>query len=110
MPWYRVDDAFLKAARELHRIAPRSALVLAADPGEPELLYYTHRKGWHLRPQQWSVERLRQYHASGARYLVVTHPQAFQWDDATREYLRDNATPHLKTKDFWIYELHRGQT
>ena len=105
VPWYRVDDAFLKAASELNRIAPRSALVLAADTGEPELLYYAHRKGWHLRPQQWSVERLKQYHASGARYLIVTHPQAFKWDDDTREYLRDNATPHMKTKDFWIYEL-----
>lgn len=105
-PWYRVDDAFLKAAHELNRRAPRSALVLAADPGEPELLYYAYRKGWHLRPQQWSVERLKQYHAHGARYLVVTHPQAFQWDDATRQYLQDHATPRVKTKDFWIYELH----
>lgn len=110
VPWYRVDDAFLQAASELNRIAPRSALILAADTGEPELLYYAHRKGWHLRPQQWSVERLKQYHTSGARYLVVTHPQAFQWDDDTRQYLRSNATPHVKTKDFWIYELHKVQT
>lgn len=105
VPWYRVDDAFLKAASELHRIAPRSALVLAADTGEPELLYYAHRKGWHLRPQQWSVERLKQYHASGARFLVVTHPQAFQWDDATRDYLRDYAVQRVVTEAYWIYEL-----
>lgn len=47
--WYRCDWAMLDAARAAAARTAPSDLIAVCDEGNSEVLYYAHRKGWHLR-------------------------------------------------------------
>jgi 4-amino-4-deoxy-L-arabinose transferase-like glycosyltransferase len=68
----------LRAGKQIDRITPRDALIAAVDQGDPTLLYYSRRKGWHFLTNFGStpanskeaIKELEGLRASGADYLV----------------------------------------
>ncbi len=70
--WTKPDGATYRAALMAQGLTSPGSLILVCDDGEPELLYYADRKGWHLHPEECSPEALRGYGAKGAQYFLTT--------------------------------------
>jgi hypothetical protein len=75
----------------LNRITPADALIVGADNGDPTLLYYAHRKGWHFlekdgiydgepRDSAQAIVDLERLRRRGASYLVLTSNTAWWLD------------------------------
>jgi hypothetical protein len=85
-----------QAGQALDQLAPPDALVLAVDYGEPSLLYYSRRKGWHFPEisflyrqdppdSQYVIRELESRRQEGATYLVLTQ-YAFWWFEKYPEF------------------------
>ena len=83
-PLYKaVGIASLNGGIELDHIAPRDALVITADNGDPTTIYYSRRKGWHF-PQgsvlrlpwpadgQQAISEFEMLRTQGGSYLIFT--------------------------------------
>ena len=99
-----------QAGQALDRLAPPEALVLAAEGGDPSLIYYSRRKGWHFPEiafhghdpidSQAAIVELEARRRNGATYLVLTaytawwldHYHAFR-DHLEARYPRVQETP-----------------
>lgn len=105
----------------LQRITPPTARIVAVDDGDPALLYYAQRTGWHFLEKQgiWQgpprdgrqaiadLERLRR---QGAHYIAFPLRTRW-WLDYYRElavYLNTAAVPVEVTPRFAIYRLPRS--
>ena len=103
----------------LNRISPPDALIVAADNGDPTLLYYARRKGWHFleaagiyngepRDSAQAIADLEELRKRGASYLVVTSSTSW-WLDYYAElgqYVADNSAEVEATTEFKIYKLN----
>jgi hypothetical protein len=113
-----VAAPFRRAGMELKKITPRDALIVAADNGNPTLLYYAERKGWHFpeedgmwqgasRDSEQAIVDLEQLRTRGASHFVF--PQdTFWWLNYYTDfaqYLNRNAALIKATSDFKIYQL-----
>jgi 4-amino-4-deoxy-L-arabinose transferase-like glycosyltransferase len=110
-----------KAGQALDRLAPPEALVLAADGGDPSLIYYSRRKGWHFPEiafhghdpidSQAAIVELEARRRNGATYLVLTAYTVWWLDHypAFRDYLELHYPRVQETRDYLIYEL-AGET
>jgi len=102
----------------LKRITPASALVVAADNGDPTVLYYAERKGWHFlekngiydgepRDSAQAIVDLEALRRRGASYLVFTS-NTLWWLDYYEEfgqYVQKTSTLVEATSEFRIYKL-----
>jgi len=71
-----------KAGQAVDRIAAPDALIIAVDKGDPTILYYSRRKGWHFSASGLStgnpsdseeaITTLENLRKAGATYLVFT--------------------------------------
>lgn len=102
----------------LNEITPENSLIAAADNGDPTLLYYGERKGWHCleqggiyygdpegsEPVIADLQRLRE---KGAKYVVFTSNTAWWLDlfPEFRQYLHANSALIAATSEFSIYRL-----
>jgi 4-amino-4-deoxy-L-arabinose transferase-like glycosyltransferase len=118
-PLYRSSAAALRdASLELQQLTPADALIAAADDGDPTLLYYAERKGWHFpekngiyngnpgNDEQLLVD-LAQLRERGATHLVFT-TSTIWWLDAFPRFGLDvgaSATLLKRTREFTIYQL-----
>jgi hypothetical protein len=104
-----------RAGLELNQIAPRHALALVADGGDPTCLYYSRRKGWHFLEDfgsvpsnsQQAIAELEQLRKRGANYLVFTRDTVW-WLDHYKEFRihLDSRYPRVsETEDFVIFDL-----
>jgi 4-amino-4-deoxy-L-arabinose transferase-like glycosyltransferase len=118
-PLYQPSAASLRdAGLELEQSTPAKSLIVAADDGDPTLLYYAQRKGWHFPEQngiyngnpgddQQLVVDLAQLRERGATHLVFTR-NTIWWLDAYpafAHYVATSATLLKRTPEFSIYEL-----
>ena len=83
-PFYESSAAQLRdAGLELKKVTPPDALIIAADMGDPTILYYAERKGWHFLEQnaiyngnpddsEQAIENLEQLRRRGATHFVFT--------------------------------------
>jgi 4-amino-4-deoxy-L-arabinose transferase-like glycosyltransferase len=103
------------AGKELNRIAPRRALVIVADAGDPTCLYYSKRKGWHFLDDfgstpansQQAITALEKLRKRGARYLVFPR-YTFWWLDYYKDFRSylDSRYPRVRqTMDYVIFDL-----
>src|SRR5207302_7510549 len=107
------------AGLKIKTLSPADALVAASDNGDPTLLYYAERKGWHFMEEDGiydgepkdsaqaiaDLERLRK---RGASYLVFTSNTAW-WLDYYAEFgkhVAEVATVVDATPEFKIYKLN----
>jgi hypothetical protein len=113
--------AFWQAGQALNQLAPPDALLLAADYGDPSLIYYSRRKGWHFPEISWHghnpldsqhlIRELESRRNNGARYLIL--PQhTFWWFDtyqAFQAHLEAQYRRVRETEAYLIVDL-RGAT
>ena len=107
------------AGLELNRITPSNALIAVADNGDPTVLYYAARKGWHFLEKEGiyygdppdgpqAVTNLEQLRAMGANYVAFTSNTAW-WLDLYPElsrYVDANSALVAKTSQFTIYRFN----
>jgi len=110
---------FRDAGLVLKRITPASALVVGADNGDPTVLYYAERKGWHFlekngiydgepRDSAQAIVDLEALRRRGASYLVFTS-NTLWWLDYYEEfgqYVQKTSTLVEATSEFRIYKLN----
>jgi hypothetical protein len=105
----------------LKRTTPANALIAAADNGDPTVLYYAERKGWHFlekdgiyygdpdgsEPAIVDLEVLR---SKGASYLVFTSNTVWWLDlySEFRQHVETTSTLIEATSEFKIYRLNRN--
>jgi hypothetical protein len=103
------------AGTELNRIAPRHALAIVADGGDPTCLYYSKRKGWHFlndfggppKNSQQAITELENLRKQGGRYLVF--PRYTVWwlehYEDFRSHLDSRYRRVRQTTDYVIFDL-----
>jgi len=79
-----------QAGQALEQLVPPNGLILAAGYGDPSLLYYSRRKGWHFPEMSWHghhpldsqylIRELESRREEGASYLILTR-YTFWWFD-----------------------------
>jgi hypothetical protein len=108
------------AGLKLKTVTPSNVLVVAADNGDPTLLYYAERKGWHFlekdgiydgepRDSAQAIGDLEQLRKRGASYLVFTSNTSW-WLDYYKQFARDldqTATLMTANSQFKIFQLGR---
>jgi hypothetical protein len=106
-----------QAGQVLDQLAPSDGLVLAVDYGDPSLLYYSRRKGWHFPEITWHghhppdsqyiIRELERRRTEGARYLILTQ-YAFWWFETYPEfhvYLKAQYRRVRETEVYIIFDL-----
>jgi 4-amino-4-deoxy-L-arabinose transferase-like glycosyltransferase len=107
------------AGLELKKITARSALIVAADTGDPTIFYYAERKGWHFLEthaiyngnpgdSQQAIVDLEDLRRRGATHLVFT-TNTFWWLDYYPEFtahLRQTTALTEANREFRIYNLN----
>jgi hypothetical protein len=79
--------------RELDKLLPKDALLVVGDLDDnagapyrcqaPGLLYFSHRKGWQLMPEEFrDRDRLKALAQRGARFFLVPLRLVYLWDEA----------------------------
>ena len=104
---------------KLKTATPTSALVVAADNGDPTILYYAERKGWHFlekngiydgepRDSAQAIVDLEELRKHGASYLVFTSNTSWWLDYYAQFGQHVEATSTLvdATSEFKIYQLN----
>jgi 4-amino-4-deoxy-L-arabinose transferase-like glycosyltransferase len=118
-PLYESSAAQLRdAGLQLNKITAPSALIVAADTGDPTIFYYAERKGWHFLEKdgiyagnpndgQEATANLDELRRHGATHVVFT-ANTFWWLDYYPEFaqhLTENAMLIEATPEFKIYKL-----
>jgi len=81
----------MHVAAEIQRNTEPGALVIAADGGNPALLYLSHRKGW-VADRSLAEDDVQRMRRDGARYLAGTGPApsvAIPGGEGTHEIVHD---------------------
>jgi hypothetical protein len=118
VPLYRPAAAGLRdLGLELMEATTPSALIVAADEGDPTVFYYAHRKGWHFpedgiyqgNPLDSAqlIANLEKLRSRGATHLVFYEGTSW-WLKEYREFaerLTSSATLVEETPEFAIYKI-----
>jgi 4-amino-4-deoxy-L-arabinose transferase-like glycosyltransferase len=117
-PIYRSSASQLRdAGLELNKITACSALIVAADAGDPTIFYYAERKGWHFlendgiyggnpSDSQQAIVDLEELRRRGATHLVFTARTSWlQMFPEFNRHLTQVATLIEATPEFRIYKL-----
>ena len=107
------------AGLKLKTVTPPNALVVAADNGDPTVLYYAERKGWHFlekdgiydgepKDSAQAIVDLEELRKRGASYLVFTSNTSWWLDyyEQLGQYVQRTATLMDETSEFKIYKLN----
>ncbi len=110
---------FRDAGLKLKATTPTSALIAASDNGDPTVLYYAERKGWHFlekngiydgepRDSEQAIVDLEGLRKRGASYLVFTSNTSWWLDyyEQLGQYVQTTATLTDETSEFKIYKLN----
>ena len=118
--FYQPSAAPLRdAGLKLKAAAPATALVAASDNGDPTVLYYAERKGWHFlekngiydgepKDSAQAIVDLEELRKRGASYLVFTSNTSWWLDyyEQLGQYVQGTATVTDETSEFKIYKLN----
>lgn len=118
--FYKLTGASLRTAGlALKEITPSNSLIAAADNGDPTVLYYAERKGWHIlekdgiyygepRDGASAIAELDGLRAKGASYFVLTANTSWWLENYPdlRQYLENTATLADASSEFRIYQFN----
>ena len=118
--FYQPSTAALRdVGLKLKSVTPSNALVVAADNGDPTVLYYAERKGWHFMEKNGiyygepkdsaeAIVDLEELRRRGASYLVLTSNTSWWLDyyEELGQYVQRTATLMDETSEFRIYKLN----
>ena len=122
-PFYRSWAVPLRdAGLALERTTAPDSLIIAADHGDPTILYYAHRRGWHLPEKdaiyagdpadaRQLIDDVAQLRKRGATHLVFVSTTLWFVDHYPEfaQYLARTATLAERTSEFTIYKLNPSQ-
>jgi hypothetical protein len=117
--YYAWATPMWKAGADLNAFASPHVLVIATDNGDPTLLYYSKRKGWHFlggvdhfwgypvdsRQAILALEKLRK---EGGRYLVFTQNTFWALENEYenfRRYLDSHYRRVRDTNEYIIFDV-----
>src|SRR5262249_4554373 len=91
--------------RELDKLLPKDALLVVGDLDEnagapyrcqsPSLLYFAHRKGWQIMPEEFrDRDRLKSLADRGARFFLVPLRLIYLWEEANVSMVLQDAEGH----------------
>jgi hypothetical protein len=118
--FYKPTGASLRAAGlALQELTPPTSLIAAADNGDPTVLYYAARKGWHVLEREGiyygepidgasAIAELEHLRGKGATYFVLTANTSWwlaNYPDL-RQYLETTATLADASSEFRIYQFN----
>jgi len=115
----RFDYNYKIAGEHLARISLPDDKIIVVSDGEPEVLYYSKRKGWHFNIGSFSEEEIKAGIEKGAKYLVILPPEKKvnknfklvvlpEFGSAEKliiNYLQKRYKPMVKTNSLVIYSL-----
>lgn len=78
---------FLVAAESVRKYAPKNSIILVSDESNPEVIYYSQRKGWHINPKSQNRQVVREYIKKGANYYVTTDLKRFNNNTKFKNYM-----------------------
>lgn len=96
------NDSYYYAGITVNKIIPQGSLILVSDYDKPEVLYYSHRKGWHIRPDGQKKETIEYYIKQGAQYFVTTAMKDFYTNRDFYKYITENYKLIKEEKDKYI--------
>ncbi len=100
------NDAYYHAGITINKITPKNSLLLVSDYDKPEVLYYSHRKGWHITPDDQNKETIENFIDQGANYFVTTEIKKFYSNKSFCEYIFENYKLLKEEKNkYVIFEL-----
>jgi len=88
------------------RDLPKDALILAVDKGDPMMLYYSQKKGWHCSPHDLTDNFVSSLATQGARFILGVHKD-FSDDNAmfNLERLLEQNVVLLNNGSFFIVRI-----
>jgi 4-amino-4-deoxy-L-arabinose transferase-like glycosyltransferase len=110
-------DYFKSLGEELNSITAPNDLILVTSGGDPTVLYYAKRKGWHFLPTfgyqpetgKEAIQSMEELRKQGATYLAFTSRNV-SWLDYYKDF-HEYLTAHYfcvrRTKTFVIYDLRQ---
>jgi hypothetical protein len=123
----KFDITYKMAGEALAEVSQKQDRALVISDGEPEILYYGHRKGWHLDKWKYSLDWVRWYIPQGIKFVVVKGRERKKLTALPRNYaqLEKSITPNdqkiidelkihfvavRQTDWFWIFRIDPGGT
>jgi 4-amino-4-deoxy-L-arabinose transferase-like glycosyltransferase len=117
--FYKPIGGSLRAAGlALKEITPSNSLIAAADNGDPTVLYYAERKGWHVLEKDGiyygepidgasAITELEGLRRKGATYFVMTANTSWWLENYPdlRQYLENTAMLADASSEFRIYQF-----
>jgi hypothetical protein len=118
--FYQLSAAPLRdSGLKLKTVTPTNALIVAADNGDPTVLYYAERKGWHFlekdgiydgepKDSAQAIIVLEELRKRGASYLVFTSNTSWWLDYYAQfgQHVEATSTFVSATSEFKIYKLN----
>jgi 4-amino-4-deoxy-L-arabinose transferase-like glycosyltransferase len=118
----KFDITYKMVGEALAAVSSKGDRALVISEGEPEVLYYAHRKGWHLDKWKYSMDWVRWYIPQGIKFIVVKGQER---KDLTRvplnydgieksitlkeqkiiDELKEHFVAVRKTDWFWIFRI-----
>jgi len=84
-----------------------SQLQVKYPPSDPIDFYFSHRKGWEISVDQWSISLIDSLREQGARYFASYYPKGLEIKEAFAQGMKQKY-PLLEATDRWfIYSLDR---
>ncbi len=95
----------IECAKKVERVVPEGALIvsvtteLSRDPGrgvpnnyqDPVLFFYSHRHGFSLPADRYSVANLEKLRREGAAYVIITSERLYRGNIGSVRYLDEHA-------------------
>jgi 4-amino-4-deoxy-L-arabinose transferase-like glycosyltransferase len=123
----KFDITYKMAGEALAEVSQKPDRALVISEGEPEVLYYAHRQGWHLDKWKYSLDWVRWYIPQGIKCVVVKGRERKDLTEIPKKYDRleksitkddqkiiDELKTHFvairQTDWFWIFRIDPGGT
>ena len=74
-------------------------------PRDPIDLYFSHRKGWVIDLDEWTLPRIESLRQQGARYFVSYYPKGLELNKTFVQGLNDKYTLLERTERWFLYLL-----
>lgn len=101
-----VDMNVMALADQLKTVSRQGDLVIVNDNGEPEILYYSHRKGWHVEVDL-SPEELEKKKEKGAKFFLTAFGDFSEKNKNLYDFLQSNYEQVWHGGNGYIFSLKK---
>ncbi len=110
--WYKTPEHFqyvVETGKAVYSLTDARAMVISSIQNGPELVYYSHRKGWmmDLRKNGNIIKSLEELRKAGAAYFASASLDEFFQNSSFSEYLLRFYPVLKRTDHFIIFDLRR---